>query len=391
MFGSIEIADAYLKEGTFEFSPEGYAERSEWKPVNALCFSRMFPRIFSSDEEAIAARDRFIADNVGKLHVVKKSYWGDSLRNLFPDRWVMAYDPCMSHRMEEGKKIPLYTELKRTLYLKSRVLGYGDSSIHKKSPDYTLARYIKEQSASSARLKAIALRAYESVANLPGFCDWTANGPTIFLCLAAAKSSLDSLAAIIGALLFCEVPPEKKIPSMATLNDRLKTKGGHPFRDDFSKLNECSWYTNLKNARDKVVHRSANPIIRDGFGVGFDFDLELFGDVKPDVLNVLETRSKDENDIEKVHLDQIMKGFVKGLEDWEDEVAQNLADLSCYQSLNKDGILMGIEFSDRNLMNDGRGPSKMVCSYAEGMHYKNLFVGLHSLTAESPMVNIVRT
>ncbi|MBL9113412.1 MAG: hypothetical protein JNJ83_00280 [Verrucomicrobiaceae bacterium] len=316
---------------------------------------------------------------------MKHSYWEGSLRTLLPDRWTLAYSRNRAWRVVNDEKVPLYSQLKQALYYKSVILGYGDGPIHRVVPSHDVAKYIKEQCASSARLKAIALRAYESVANMRGYHTWTTVSPPIFLCLAAMKSSMDAMAAVVWALLFHDLPRrlvkktgkmELFFPSMADLQNKLREKS-HAFGDQFSKLYRSPWFTKLQDARDKVIHRSASPVVHDNFGAAFDFDLGLFKDMRPGRVHVGKPRAGKERHTKRIHLDRIVKGFVVGLEKWETTVAKKLSKLAWFPSFNTDGILLGIEFNDQNLLRDGAGPSHMVTSHAEGTRFKFSFVGLH--------------
>jgi hypothetical protein len=203
--------------------------------------------------------------------------------------------------------------------------------------------------------------------------------------LAAAKSSLDSMAAILWALLFHELPkkPNRKtkmlelfFPSMAELRNKLREKN-HSFEAQFERLYRSSWFKKLQNARDKVIHRSASPVVHDRFGAAFDFDLGMFKEIPPNKLHVGKPRVGLEKKMRCIHLDKIMKGFVSDLEKWEASVAHKLQKLAWFKSLNTDGILMGVEFNENNLLRDGSGPSLMLTSHTQGIGTEFQFVGLH--------------
>lgn len=376
MVETILASTAHLPVGSFDFTPEGYARASYWLPEDAFTWADFPTQSFSSVEELEATRTEFKAKSAGKLQVENDIYWERSLRTLFPDRWTLAYTRDKAWMIVNDKKEPLYSRMKRTLYFKSIILGYGDGPIHRALPSREIAKYIKEHCASSARLKAIALRAYESVANMGGYHTWNSVSPPIFLCLAAAKSSLDAMSAVLWALLFHDTPSGKKIPSMRSLYEKLEAKQ-LPFRNEFAKLHQSSWFTKLQLARDRVVHRSASPVVHDKFGVAFDFDLGLFRDIRPGILHLGKPRVGLEKNMKLVHLDEIMKGFIVGLEKWEKAIARKLARLAWFPSFNTDGVLLGIEFADQNLLRDGSGPSHMVTSHPQGESFKYMFFGLH--------------
>jgi len=225
-----QIADP--PPGSFEFTPEGYAKASFWVPEDGFSRTDFTNQSFGSYEEYEAQRGEFEIQVSGKIEIVEgNGYWKGSLRDIFPDRWLVAYTPDESWRETNGKKesFSIYHLLKNKFLFKSVVLGYGEGPIHEAIPSDPVAMYIKEHCASSARLKAISLRAYDSLTNVRGYTTWTSVSPPIFLCLAAAKSSMDAMSAVLWALLFRETPTEKKIPSMRTLYDKLKSKTGTPF------------------------------------------------------------------------------------------------------------------------------------------------------------------
>lgn len=386
MIYPLQISLASPPPGSFEFTPEGYAKASYWTPENSFTYDDFWQPRFShiSQSEYEAELAEFRTRNAAKLEIVNGHYGDGSLRTLFPDRWRLAYASDKASSIVDGKKVPLYSQLKRTLFFKSVILGYGEGPIHKAAPSKEVAMFIKEHCASSARLKAIALRAYESVANTGGHGTWTSASPPIFLCLAAAKSSLDAMAAVLWALVKHELPkkPNRKtkalelfFPSMFDLLNKLRGEN-HSFQDQLEKLYKSSWYRKLQDARDKVIHRSASPVIHDKFGAGFDFDLGLFKEMRANKLNVGKPRVGMEKNTKRIHLDKIMKGFVTGLEKWEKQAARKLHK-PWFPSFNTDGILMGIEFNDNNLLRDGSGPAHIITSHAKGGGSKFQFVGLH--------------
>jgi len=346
------------------FTPEDYVKSAHWIPQDAFVWEHFSA---SSLSELEAKRDEFKAKNAGKLQIIKATYWEMSLRSLFPDRWGLAYESDSAWIIVDDKKVPCYSQRKFTLYFKSIIFGYGDGPIQRVAPSREIAKYIKEHCASSARLKAISLRAYESTANCKGYHTWTSAGQSVFLCLAAAHSSLDSIAAVLWALLFKETPQGRDVPSMSLLFRKLcpngwaKNTNRLPFGDEFVKLYESRWFKNLKDARDKVVHRSAAPFVQDKLGIAFDFDLGMFKDIQPG-FHSTPCKSKLGANMKCIHLDKIMKGFVIGLEKWEKKIASKLATLACFQSYNTDGILLGIDFVDQNLRWDSSGPSHSIRS-----------------------------
>ncbi len=385
MRSMITIQAATLRPpfGSFEFSPEGYAKASYWLPEDGFTWDDYSKLRFSSLEELEAKRAEFEVQVSGKTEIVNDHYYDGSLRRLLPNRWLVAYTRDKAWKEVGRKKVPLYSQLKRTLFFKSIILGYGEGPLKRSAPSKEVARYIKEQCASSARLKAIALRAYESAANIRGYSTWSSVCAPVFMCLAAAKSSLDAMSAVLWALLFQETPTGKKLPSMSQLYVKLQSKGGHPFLNEFAKLHKSSWFTRLQLARDSVVHRSANPVVHDKFGVGFDFDLGLFKEMRPNKIHVGKPRSRMEENTKLIHLDKIMKGFVVGLENWEKKVARKLHKIAWFPSFNTDGILMGIEFNDFHLLMDGTGPSHLISSHAQGIGSAFQFIGLHPFVKKS--------
>lgn len=372
MFG-ILASTGILAPGSFDFSAQGYTKASFWTPEDGIAWEDFKSGRFSSVEDLKAKRACFEAQLSDKLEIVDHHYSKRSLRTLLPDHWLVAYTRDQAWREVNGKKTPLYSQLKQTLFFKSVVLGYGEGPIHNSLPNKEIAKFIKEHCASAARLKAIALRSYESVANVMGYGTWTSVSPPIFLSLAAAKSSLDAMSAVLWALLFQEIPqkPNRKtktlepfFPSMWDLYNKLREKN-NPFQNQFAKLYRCSWYSKLQNARDKVIHRSGGPVVHDEFGAAFDFDLGIFREMKPNSIQAGKPRVRMEKNMKCIHLDKIMKGFVIGLEKWEVSVARKLQKLACFSSLNTDGILLGVEFNDNNLLRDGYGPSRMITSHAQ--------------------------
>ncbi len=360
----IQSSFACLPPGTFEFSPEGYAKASLWMPEDGFSW-KDFWKQSPSIEEFESEKVEFEMRVKGKLEVMEDRYEEKSLRTLLPDRWLVAYTSDKAWRNVNGQREPLYSQLKRTLLFKSVVLGYGEGPIHKVLPNNDVAMYIKEHCASSARLKAIALRAYESLANAGGYTTWTSVSQPIFLCLAAAKSSMDAMSSVLWALLFRETPTGKKIPSMRTLYKKLDPKAGTPFHIEFEELHQSSWFTELQLARDSVIHRSASPVAHDKFGAAFDFDLGLFDKMRPTAPRVVV-----EENMQLLNLHKIMQGFVSDLERWEENVAHRLQELAWFPSLNTHGILMGIDFNDNQLLRDGSGPSLMINSHAQGIESK---------------------
>lgn len=362
--------------GSFEFTPEGYAKTCYWRPEDGFTWDDFKKQNLgaSSPEEYEAKFAEFKTQNAGKLRITNHLDWEGSLRTIFPDRWLVAYTSDTAWEETDGKKVPLYSRLKRTLLFKSVILGYGEGPLHK-APSKEVVMYVKKHCASSARLKAIALRAYESVANMRGYGTWTSASPPVFLCLAAAKSSLDAMAAVLWALLFKKLPTGN-LPSMGSLYWGLK-KDGHSFSSEFSKLYESPWFTRLQGARDSVIHQSASPVVHDKFGAAFDFDLGLFKEMQPNKLHIGKPRVGTEKKTKRIHLDKIMKGYVGDLEKWEKKIALKLHKIAWFTSDNTDGVLMGIDFNDYNLLRDGTGPSHMITSHTQGAGSKFHFVGLH--------------
>ena len=343
------------------FTPEGVAKDSFWIPEDAFSWKALQTGSFDSAEVFEARRLKFEEESNSKTEIVEDFFRKNSLRKLLPDRWLLAYTRDKAWRENEGKKTPLYSQLKRTLLVKSFVLGYGNGPIHKLLPSKNYARYIKEHCASSARLKAMALRAYESVANMGGYNAWNrASGP-IYLCLAAAKSSLDSMSAVLWALLFQQAPTGWDSPDMSKLNRKLK-QSGHPFYPCFKKLYESVWCKKLIDVRNKIIHRSAGLVVHDNFGFAIDFDLGLFENMKPNSFSVKKANAAKTKKTKLIHLDKIMKGFVVGVEKWEKQAERYLRLNAWYTSLNTEGIIMGIEFNDESLLTDGSGPSNIIGS-----------------------------
>lgn len=362
--GPFELCLPHLQPGSFEFTPEGYAKCSFWMPGDAFSwddFRGLGP--LSPDEFEFKLAD-FKAKAAGKMEVIKATYHETSLRRLLPDRWSLAYD---RHRAWKKKQGDSYYQSKHTLYLKSIILGYGCGPIQRVTSSGAFAKYIKEHCASSARLKAIALRSYESVANTNGFHTWNSMAPPIFLALTAAASSLDSMATVLWALLFNESPSGRDIPDMAGLFRRLcpdikkPSQKRHLFGDAFFELFRSKWFVNLRAARDEVIHRGGAPAVHDKFGVAFDFDLGIFTDT-PLGVHQAKPRLELGKKMRRIHLDRIMRDFVKGVEKWEKKHAAKLASLACYQSYMSEGIILGVEFWDSNLLWDGSGPNHVVRS-----------------------------
>lgn len=364
-------------DGLPEFSPEAYSKIAYWEPEDGFSSEKFSHQSFHSMEELEAERAEIEKNAVGKFEIVDASYSPRSLRRILPDRWLLAYTLDKASTVINGKYVPLYSRLKSGLVFKSVVLGYGEGPIHAVLPSADAEAYIREHCSSSARLKATALRAYESVSNTYGHHTWTNVSPQIFLCLAAAKSSLDAMAAVLWALLFRETPAGNRIPSMRKLYDELKKNGGHAFFDDFRELHESSWFTDLQLARDSVVHRSANPVAHDKYGVAFDFDIGLFKEMETSRLHIGAPKAEIDDVVKQVHLSSVFKAFIEGLEQWESKIAIRLRSLAWYPSFNLEGIMMEVEFNDYMLLMDGSSPSLMITSHAAGFSSKEQFLGLH--------------
>lgn len=353
-----------LPHGSFEFTPEGYAKSAFWMPEDAFTWADFSRHTFTSMEESTAKRAEYIA---GKFEIIKHTYREKSIRSLLPERWGLAYENDKTWMIVQGEKVPCYSQLKHTLYFKSIILGYGAGPIQRIAPTKELSTYIKEHCASSARLKAIALRSYESVANTMGFHTWTGRAPTIFLALTAAVSSLDSLAAVLWALLFNDTPRGRSTPDMAGLRRKLcpdlnKKSGARlAFGDEFLELYDSSWFVKLRDARNEVVHRGGSPVVHDKFGAAFDFDLGMFKDTHPG-FHSGKPRINLEKKMRRIHLDKLMRDYVIGLETWEKKHSTKLASIASFPSYMTDGILLGIEFWDSNLLWDGSGPTHSVGS-----------------------------
>lgn len=352
---TIHLQGPVFQYGT-RFTPEGVAKDSFWIPEDAFSWETFKASTFDTVEKFEARRLKFHEESKSKTEIVDDIYCNNSLRNIIPDRWLIAYTQDKAWRENEGEKTPLYTQLKRTLLVKSFVLGYGKGPIHKLLPNKESAKYIKEHCASSARLKAVALRSYESVANIGGYHTWSPISGPIYLSLAAAKSSLDSMSAVLWALIFQETPTGWESPDMSRLNKKLKNSG-HSFYPYFKKLYESSWCKNLMDVRNKIIHRSAGLVVHDKFGAAIDFDLGLFENMKPNSFRIKKARVAKTKKIKLIHLDKIIKGFVVGLEKWEKQAERYLRLNAWYSSLNTEGIIIGIEFNDGNLLPDGSGPS----------------------------------
>ena len=353
----VEQIISYLPHGSFEFTPEGYAKAAFWMPEDGFTWKYFRNQSFSSYEDLETKKAEFELHIRGKLEVVDRTYFEGTLRTIFPDRWVVSYTRDGVWQKVNGKKVPIYLRLKNNLLFKSVILGYGEGPIHEAIPSNEVALYIKQHCASSARLKAIALRAYESLTNVRGYTTWTSVSPPIFLCLAAAKSSMDAMSAVLWSLLFHKLP-DGRLPSMGTLYWDLRNQG-HAFSPDFAKLYDGPWFKSLEKARDSVIHRSASPVAHDKFGAAFDFDLGLFGESGPS-----EPRVALEDNMKLLHLDSIMGGFVNDLEEWENSIADKLQELAWFPSLNTEGVIMGLDFNDNRLLRDGSGPSLMINSHA---------------------------
>lgn len=352
---------AILPPGSFEFTAEGYAKASFWRPQDGFSWDDFRNQRFSTVEEFERGRAEFESKAKSKTEIVGDHYWKRSLRCILPDRWLLAYTRDKSWREVDGKKVPLYSPLKQTFLFKTIVLGYGQGAINKLLPSKEAVTYIKEHCASSARLKALALRSYESVGNISGYSTWTPVSPPVFLCLAAAKSSLDAMSAVLWALLFRETPTGLETPDTGRLFKKTRSSG--VFHNEVVRLHNSSWFKKLQSARNKVIHRSASPVVHDKFGAAFEFDLGLFREMRPNSVSVGKPKIGLSRSITRIHLDEIMKGFVVGLEKWEKSVARELKKLAWFPSNNSDGIIMGIEFNDNNLLRDGDGPTLMLKSY----------------------------
>jgi hypothetical protein len=367
MTGTVSLCAVGLFPGSFDFTPEGYAKGAFWMPKDAFTWDdlvRLGP--FPTIDECEKKRAEFKAKVSGKFEIIKQTYQERSLRSLLPDRWCLSYDRDTAWIKTKGDS---YCQRKHTLYFKSIILGYGTGPIQRATPSKDLATYIKEHCASSARLKAIALRAYESVANIMGFHTWTERVPPVFLALTAAASSLDSMATVLWALLFNESPCGRDIPDMASLYRRLCPDFGRkgakrlPFGDEFLELYKSKWFVKLRAARDEVIHRGRSLKVHDKFGAAFDFDLGMFKDMQPG-LHSHKSRMNLDKKMRRIHLDKIMREYVTGLEKWEKKHSAKLASLACYPSYMTDGILLGIEFWDSNLAWDGSGPNHSVESHS---------------------------
>jgi hypothetical protein len=363
---SIYTSSAFLPLGSYEFTPEGYANASSWKPEDGyswddFCRERFGQGRSNSIEQAEAALAEYEKQAESKIQITDSFYAKRSLRQLLPDRWLVAYTKDKAGKEVNGKRTRLYSRLKQTMLFKSIVLGYGQGRIAKRLPNKEAAKYIKEHCASSARLKALALRAYEAIGNISGYGTWTPVSPPIFLCLAAAKSSLDAMSAVLWALLFQETPAGNDTPDMGRLLKKTRSTG--VFEKEFARLHQSSWYKRLQQARNKVIHRSAAPVVHDRFGAAFEYDLGMFKEGRLNTIWVEKPRIGMRKDIARIQLDKIVKGFVVGLEKWEKSVSRKLAKLAWHQSHNPDGIMMGLEFNDHNLLRDGEGPSLMLTSY----------------------------
>lgn len=358
---SIYASRAILPHGSFEFTPEGYAKASLWRPEDSFSWDDFRNQRFNTVEEFERGRAEFESKVQSKTEIGGDHYCKRSLRCILPDRWLLAYTRDKAWREVNGKKVALYSPLKQTFLFKSIVLGYGQGRIRKCLPSQEAATYIKEHCASAARLKALALRSYESVANIAGYSTWTPVSPPVFLCLAAAKSSLDAMSAVLWALLFRDTPTGLETPDTGRLVKKTRSSG--VFHDEVMRLHKIDWFKKLQAARNKVIHRSASPVVHDKFGAAFEFDLGLFSEMRPNSVSAGKPKIGLTRSITRIHLDKIMRGFVVGLEKWEKSIARELKRLAWFPSNNQDGIIMGIEFNDHNLLRDGDGPNLMLTSY----------------------------
>src|SRR5687768_11420266 len=77
--------------GTYDFTPEGYAKISYWRPEDGYLWEDFGKGVYHSIEEWDATKAEFEAYKVGKTEITKDHYYDKSLRSLMPDRWTLSY------------------------------------------------------------------------------------------------------------------------------------------------------------------------------------------------------------------------------------------------------------------------------------------------------------
>ena len=292
-------------------------------------------------------------------YVTGKSYQPNSLRKILPDRWGFSY----RETVELTKNEKMYEAQKTDLFYKSIILGYGVGPIQRVAPTREIAKYIKEHCSSAIRLKAISLRSYENFANMRGLGQWYSMGWPVYLSLAAAKSSLDAIAAVVWVLVFGKVP--KRLPDMYELWKALcpDKKPKLPFGKEFDRVYKSRWYKKLMLARNQVVHRGMWPKYHETYGVALKHDLDQLRDRPPGFYSENLDKLNPKTTLKLIHLNKLMVGFVSGLEKWEQEIASSLSKLSCFESYMTDGIITSVSFNTNGPMMDfGEGSVLMATS-----------------------------
>lgn len=267
-------------------------------------------------------------------------YGEQSLRTLAADRWHETISNS-SHLKGSYKT-------KNMVSYRSYILGYGVGPIERKTSTSELAEFVRAHCASSMRLKAMALTAYERVGALLTIPQFVPSGTVLFTSLTAAISSVDSLSCVLWALLLGEVP-ESYHPNISQLLKKLKASG-HPMYD-LNRLVEAEWLKDLILARHSMVHRGCWPVISSEGELVFaarpgifsrDFGLQV--SLAPD--------SSNQSSITRVKLPAAMLGFLTGLEEWEKSVSASLIEHSCYESFMTNGLLITASIDEEHLLSD---------------------------------------
>lgn len=223
-----------------------------------------------------------------------------SLRRLLPHKWSESQD-CLRYE--------------------SIILGYGIGPIESKVGD-DVGKFIKEHCQSAHRLRALALASYESFAELCVLPSWVGIGTMSFVTLTAGVAALDAMACVLHGVLLGSIPSGPFLPDIASLEKSLNGSKGSAceFLPSLVRLSSEQWYTELKKARNHVVHKGFWP------KVGETDDFQLVQEHRPFAGMAEHDKSLPLN------FHRIMTGLLTGLEMWEHNIAAKLAECTKFTS-----------------------------------------------------------
>lgn len=183
---------------------------------------------------------------------------------------------------------------------------------HKKYPELT--QYIQEQGAAHMKLLSTSMVCYERIAsgmvitNEVGLEIPPYDSAPVFMFLTCGFSAVDSLAAILAAILIGEAPEtEEGIAGVGNIIGKLKQKFGEgfPAMQVIANLKSSDWYSSLALARHRIVHRGFWPMRIHPHGESLMRREAMPGS------------GKDWIRPNKLEVEKIARGLLGGLEAWE--------------------------------------------------------------------------